>query len=42
MTNLSDEEIRRADTGSYVFISLGGHIVDAMEDFKIVLSLTNR
>ena len=42
VTNLSDEEIRRADTGSYVFISLGGHIVDAMEDFKIVLSLTNR
>lgn len=42
VTDMSDEEIRRADTGSYIFISLGGHIVDAMEDFKIVLSLTNR
>ena len=38
---MSDDEIRKADTGSYVFIKLTGRIVDAMEDFSISLALLN-
>ena len=38
---MSDDEIRRADTGSYVFIALYGYILDAMEDFHIGLTLLN-
>ena len=41
VTDLSDEEIRKHDTGSYVFIALYGRIVDAMEDFTINLALLN-
>lgn len=41
VTDLSDEEIRKHDTGSYVFIALRGRIVDAMEDFSISLALLN-
>ena len=39
--DMSDDEILRANTGSYVFVSLSGYIMDAMEDFRIVLRLTN-
>ena len=41
VTDMSDDEIRKADTGSYVFIKLTGRIVDAMEDFSISLALLN-
>lgn len=34
---LSDEELRKEDTGSHVFLRLYGHVLDAMEDFHIVL-----
>ena len=40
--DMTEDDIRRADTGSYVFIALSGYIVDAMEDFKISLALNNR
>lgn len=39
--DMSDDEILRANTGSYVFIALSGYIMDAMEDFRIVLRLSN-
>lgn len=41
VTDMSDDEIRRSDTGSYVFIALYGYILDAMEDFHIGLTLLN-
>ena len=41
LLTLSDDEILRANTGSYVFIALSGYIMDAMEDFRIVLRLSN-
>ena len=39
--DMTEDEIRKADTGSYVFIALSGYIVDAMEDFSISLALSN-
>lgn len=40
--DMTEDEIRRADTGSYVFLALSGYIVDAMEDFRISLALSNQ
>lgn len=34
---LTDEALRKEDTGSHVFLSLYGHALDAMEDFHITL-----
>lgn len=34
---LTDEELRKEDTGSHVFLLLYGRVLDAMEDFHIVL-----
>lgn len=34
---LTDEELRKEDTGSHVFLLLYGRALDAMEDFHIVL-----
>ncbi len=34
---LSDEELRKEDTGSHVFLYLYGRVLDAMEDFHITL-----
>lgn len=34
---LSDEELRKEDTGSHVFLNLYGRVLDAMEDFHITL-----
>ena len=34
---LTDEALRKEDTGSHVFLHLYGHVLDAMEDFHIVL-----
>lgn len=39
VTSMTDEDIRRANTGSHVFIRLSGTILDAMEDFHISLSV---
>lgn len=35
--SLTDEALRKEDTGSHVFLHLYGHVLDAMEDFHIVL-----
>ena len=37
--SMSEQEILEADTGSHVFIALSGTILDAMEDFKTVLTI---
>lgn len=34
---LSDDALRRENTGSHVFLSLYGKVMDAMEDFHITL-----
>lgn len=34
---LSDDALRRESTGSHVFLSLYGRVMDAMEDFHITL-----
>ena len=34
---LSDDALRKEDTGSHVFLHLYGHVLDAMEDFHITL-----
>ena len=34
---LSDDALRREDTGSHVFLLITGRVLDAMEDFHIVL-----
>lgn len=34
---LSDDELRKEDTGSHVFLHLSGRVLDAMEDFHITL-----
>ena len=36
--NLTEQEIREYQTGSWVFIKAGGRLVDAMEDFQVVFS----
>ena len=38
-SDLEDQEVREHDTGSWVFLSYGGRLVDAMEDFRA--SFTN-
>lgn len=35
--SLTDEALRKEDTGSHVFLHLYGHVLDAMEDFHITL-----
>ena len=35
--SLSDDALRRENTGSHVFLSLYGRVMDAMEDFHITL-----
>lgn len=37
--DMTEAEIRAYDTGSWVFLALGGTIVDAMEDFSLAMSL---
>ena len=37
LKNLSDEALRKEDTGSHVFLYLYGRVLDAMEDFHITL-----
>ena len=32
---MTEQEIREAQTGSWVFIKAGGRLVDAMEDFQV-------
>lgn len=41
VTSMSDEEILRKSTGDNVFISLYGYILDAMENFRISLTVKN-
>lgn len=36
---LDDEAVVKEDTGSYVFIKLSGYVLDAMEDFALVLEI---
>lgn len=35
VTGMTDEEILKADTGSKIFVKMGGTILDGMEDFDI-------
>jgi len=37
VSGMSDDDLKQANTGSYVFIRLRGRLLDAMEDFNIVL-----
>lgn len=37
LKKLSDEALRKEDTGSHVFLYLYGRVLDAMEDFHITL-----
>lgn len=37
--DMTEAQIRAYDTGSWVFLALGGTIVDAMEDFALAMSL---
>lgn len=41
VTDMSEDEIRRADTDSHVFVAMTGRILDAMEDFTIKMVLLN-
>lgn len=36
VTGMTDDEIRKADTGSWIFLEMGGTILDGMEDFDLV------
>lgn len=38
---LDDAAVVKEDTGSYVFIRLYGYVLDAMEDFALVLEVSN-
>lgn len=38
---LDDAAVVKEDTGSYVFIRLYGYVLDAMEDFSVVLEVSN-
>ena len=38
---LDDAAVVKEDTGSYVFIRLFGYVLDAMEDFAVVLEVSN-
>lgn len=35
VANMTDDEILKADTGSHLFVKMGGTILDAMEDFDL-------
>ena len=35
VADMTDEEILKADTGSWIFVSMGGTILDGMEDFDL-------
>lgn len=35
VTEMDDDAIRKYNTGSYVFVTLSGKVLDAMEDFRI-------
>ena len=35
VANMTDDEILKADTGSHLFVRMGGTILDAMEDFDV-------
>lgn len=35
VANMTDDEILKADTGSWIFVSMGGTILDGMEDFDL-------
>lgn len=38
VASMTEQEIREAQTGSWVFISCGGRLVDAMEDFEVTFN----
>ena len=38
---LDDAAVVKEDTGSHVFIRLFGYVLDAMEDFAVVLEVSN-
>lgn len=38
---LTDSEVIKEDTGSYVFIRLYGYVLDAMEDFSVCLEVSS-
>lgn len=38
---LDDAAVIKEDTGSYVFIKIYGYVLDAMEDFAVVLEVSN-
>ena len=38
---LDDAAVIKEDTGSYVFIRIYGYVLDAMEDFAVVLEVSN-
>ena len=38
IADLTEQQIREYQTGSWVFISAGGRLVDAMEDFKVTFN----
>lgn len=38
VADLTEQQIREYQTGSWVFISAGGRLVDAMEDFKVTFN----
>lgn len=33
--DLTEQQIKEHDTGSWVFLKCGGRLVDAMEDFQV-------
>lgn len=39
VASMSDDEILKADTGSETFVALTGTILDAMEDFRVCLTM---
>ena len=36
--DMTEQEIREYQTGSWVFIAAGGRLVDAMEDFQVTFN----
>ena len=38
---LANAAVIKEDTGSYVFIRIYGYVLDAMEDFAVVLEVSN-
>lgn len=41
VANMTDTEILKADTGSYVWLKMGGTILDGMEDFDLEFYMGN-